>query len=661
MPAGTPSKKIISIGSFTNDTFFGTNCNYRHNYTARQNLSSSFDLKDFTCFTCTGEGHRVLHREGERVEARELTPSAFVLSDQNFAPSLPVEGGEGECLKIIRVEDATLQELATVFLEATRGFIMPAGSVVVLASASHLAWVGAATYAREYVAARLRLRAAFRGGIEVIHGVPLLVGGVEDCNGVWALQDFFSWLGHVVGGRDIGNTHHMFTDTLALAVEAGLPLASASTTGSSLTPEEMSASPSAAVHYNVSMPAELEKKESAIFEMRHDCVKDRRAMPFEANDCNNILESLIAQLNENYMSDLGPTYVAEQFAATEEIQSGDNPYAGIKFIFIGGSHANRLAVAADNAGIECINLTVPGLRINSTSIENLSILVNEEVEKEEDIRKIVVFQLYDNNTFFSQLEDGSKSLPVRCQDDNIYHIPGQLVIADHSVIKNLVNISTPLLRAAGNLEKVILSPLPRYLKKCCDDKSHLTNRRGPGFKEMLSDRLEDVRHSLQDLINGKKIKSFKVISPLDVVGEEADESTSKVKFWGSDPVHLTPSSYSELARAITDAAVSGNYKCASRADPSAAGAKAGLAKHNKNFKRQNWIATDDNTAHQIYPDHNRTWGWQSRGGSRGSSRSGPRGGGLRGSRGGRGSQHPHRDHVGPKKNFRGRGHRSWPY
>jgi hypothetical protein len=199
--------------------------------------------------------------------------------------------------------------------------------------------------------------------------------------------------------------------------------------------------------------------------------------------------------------------------------------------------------------------------------------------------------------------------------------PGQLVIADHPVIKYLVNITTPLLRAAGNLEKIILSPLPRYRKKCCGDKSHLTNRRGPGFKEMLSDGLEEVRHSIQDLINGKKIKNFKVISSLDVVGEEADESTSKVKFWGTDPVHLTSSGYSELARAITEAAMGGNYERASKAEPSAAAvAKAGSSKLNRNFKRQDWIATDDNTAHRIYPDQNRPWGSLSRGGLRGSSR-----------------------------------------
>jgi hypothetical protein len=101
----------------------------RHNYAAKQNISTSFDLKNFHCNTCTGEGHVVLRREGERVAARELAPVAFVLSDQNFAPSLPAEDG-GECLKIIRVEDAGLQELVTLFLEATRGFIMPAGTLL---------------------------------------------------------------------------------------------------------------------------------------------------------------------------------------------------------------------------------------------------------------------------------------------------------------------------------------------------------------------------------------------------------------------------------------------------------------------------------------------------------------------------------------------------
>jgi hypothetical protein len=60
----------------------------------------------------------------------------FCLSDQNFSPSLPCSNGE--CLKIMRVEDASLNEIVTGFLDLTRGKEIPTGSVILLFSATHL-------------------------------------------------------------------------------------------------------------------------------------------------------------------------------------------------------------------------------------------------------------------------------------------------------------------------------------------------------------------------------------------------------------------------------------------------------------------------------------------------------------------------------------------
>jgi hypothetical protein len=89
--AGCVSKKFEGVSSFqSNDDFYSAPTNYRHNYSAKQNISSSFDLKTLYATHVRG-GHRVLCREGERVEAREMAPAAFILSDQNFPPSLPVE------------------------------------------------------------------------------------------------------------------------------------------------------------------------------------------------------------------------------------------------------------------------------------------------------------------------------------------------------------------------------------------------------------------------------------------------------------------------------------------------------------------------------------------------------------------------------------------
>jgi hypothetical protein len=51
-----------------------------------------------------------------------------------------------DCLKILQVEDGTLHVMVVALLEATRGFQVPAGSVVVLSSVSHLAWVGTAAW-----------------------------------------------------------------------------------------------------------------------------------------------------------------------------------------------------------------------------------------------------------------------------------------------------------------------------------------------------------------------------------------------------------------------------------------------------------------------------------------------------------------------------------
>jgi hypothetical protein len=594
--AGGQSIPYDSIGNFDkNDEKFSVPVKYRHNYSAKQNLSSSLELQDFHCYTCMGEGHWVLHREGEQIDIRELTPVAFVLSDQNFPASLPVEDCGGECMKIIRVEDGTLLELVAVLLEATRGFVVPAGSVVVIASASHLAWVGAAAYAREYTVAQHRLRAAFRGGIEVVHGVPLLASGVPDCNGAWAILDFFTWLGHIHTGQDITHSHITLTNTAALLNQPGLPLAPAVNAGLSLT--LVTASLLAAVSYNLSMPADLDKKESDVFEMRHVVTQEQDIKPFDLTICNNLITTLIEDLNKNFMTDLETSSVAEPLAVTEDTgtDTDTETYPGVKFIFVGGSHAARLAAAADNAGWETKNLSMPGFCVTPDSIENAAILLQEAIEEDDGLRKIVIFQLYDNNCYFSCLEDGSKSLPVRDKSDNKYHIPGRLAVADHVIIKNLINISVPLLRAAGDYEKVVVTSLPRYLKKCCSNKEHLTNRREPGFKKMLEECLAEVKKSMQELIHGKKIRSFCVLSPQDLLADR-NEDREEVKFWDSDPVPLIPEGYTELLAAIASAATAGDYEWSRIMNPSPAPAQ----KPAKVYHRQKWISSDDVTAHCVY-------------------------------------------------------------
>jgi hypothetical protein len=107
---------------------------------------------------------------------------------------------------------------------------------------------------------------------------------------------------------------------------------------------------------------------------------------------------------------------------------------------------------------------------------------------------------------------------------------------------------TPLLRAGGECEKIILSPLPRYMKRCCRNKEHLTNKRDEDYASKMGEALADIRDSMKDLVYGKKIRSFKVLNTTRLImGDDAEEAVDNLRtFWREDPVHMTQEGYNAL-------------------------------------------------------------------------------------------------------------------
>ena len=67
-------------------------------------VSISFDVPSASCTTCLTDEHEAWQR-------REGGPIAFVLTDQHFPANAPASG-EGECLRVVRIEDGSLWELA---------------------------------------------------------------------------------------------------------------------------------------------------------------------------------------------------------------------------------------------------------------------------------------------------------------------------------------------------------------------------------------------------------------------------------------------------------------------------------------------------------------------------------------------------------------------
>jgi hypothetical protein len=46
-----------------------------------------------------------------------------------------------------------------------------------------------------------------------------------------------------------------------------------------------------------------------------------------------------------------------------DVKDDTVPHAGLRLIFVGASHASQLANAAKDAGVDTVNLAVPGFKV----------------------------------------------------------------------------------------------------------------------------------------------------------------------------------------------------------------------------------------------------------------------------------------------------------
>ena len=91
----------------------------RELYKEKLVIATSFSPSTLQCSNCPDSPHSIIKNL-----CRSRKTSAFILSDQCFPPALPSTGG-GDCLAIIRVEDATISELISVFLKLTARCALP--------------------------------------------------------------------------------------------------------------------------------------------------------------------------------------------------------------------------------------------------------------------------------------------------------------------------------------------------------------------------------------------------------------------------------------------------------------------------------------------------------------------------------------------------------
>ena len=116
---------------------------------AKSNISLSLDQDELKCMVCS-DGHTVLERRGRAARSTGVR-LVFLLGDQALPANLPRGQDSGCCVGVIRREYAALDSLIDTFMGMVKYHLLPAGSVIVISSASQIASEGTSDYARALV------------------------------------------------------------------------------------------------------------------------------------------------------------------------------------------------------------------------------------------------------------------------------------------------------------------------------------------------------------------------------------------------------------------------------------------------------------------------------------------------------------------------------
>jgi hypothetical protein len=546
------------LGSFVdyNDSRLAA-ANHRHCFSTKSNISTSFDMETFVCNTCTFRGkHRVLWRETERPDTVDDSPICFVLSDQCFPPVLPPED-EGECYKIIRIEDGGVVELVDTFIELTKGFAIPAGSVLLVSSASRLACIGTEAYAAEIDSAKHKLLKAMGTGVSMLHGLPILFKGTCNLALIKGLLDIEHWFSTQHGGRDIEKVRKQcLTLTFGKNIQHYSACGGGDSPGAAPDASASVDSPGASTHYPVRymLPSLKRFGEKICFESPKYVAVPTHLDALSVVDEKNVVDLLAETLNKTFMTDLALDFSADR-ENVADVSMAESTLLGKRLIVIGASHATRLACALEDAGAIVIDLSIPGWRPSAESVQRMIVQLSGVLDEEYSGETIIVFQLYDNGVFLSCDEDGNRALPTKHRDGT-YHVPGRLVYADRQEFRELFTTTLPLLRAGRDHTKFLLSPLVRYLgKSCCSDMSHIINSTERNYGTVAGQALKDYGTWLQDLAFTRRIRNFAVLNPNSLLRKDdptADNAQLVRELWRDGPVHMPKDGYELLCNKLLD-------------------------------------------------------------------------------------------------------------
>ena len=544
---------------------------------AKQCSTTSFDSTLMSCHCC---GKFLAKVPGQ------LGRQTFVVSDQNFLAALPSDRSGSKCLKVFRIEGGGLLELADKFISIMEGWTLPAGSLILLGSLSHLAAVGLAAYIEDLCAAVNRLANAFRRVVNVAPVPFIFAEDTSDQSLIRSVVELYAWI-----GASMKQCEGLSATAFQVALEG------INYSGSGATQADF------AGRYR--LPVNPFCNESQIWSSSGLSGLPTTVKKFESEVEAEIIGRLIADLNAFLALDLQPKPYYYRDAEKSDMVPSDLT----TYILVGGSHALRTANALARCGKKAIAATVAGWRPTQEMTGQLLRKIERALELCPDKSSVVaVFQMYDNCSYFARADDGSMA-PAKKLSDGKYHMEGASILAPKESQYVLFKKTLPILESVADLRKVVLAPLPRYLeKKCCSSPKHVTNFGEESYKSDLENYLYESKNNLRSFSFRHGIRNVRIIGSWHLL-KKMDG------IFDADPVHLTNIGYDKLAQGVIEAA-SELLKKRGGEDHGGSSSKRPRREEGNNSQRNN----EDRDRPERPRSH--TGGGRARGGKGGSGRGG---------------------------------------
>ena len=528
------------VTNTTNIGSFDTEQNINNNYLAsrndstrniHQNISLSFDPKDMQCISCNNT-HNITHPTPD-------TPVTYVLSDQNFPGSSG--GGDGLCIRTVRVEDGTLSEITDLFLEMMAGVGMGCSNIILLGSATAISTSGSSGYIFEWISCAKKITSRWPN-VKICPLVPLWSDSVpgQFLRSVQEIGSVFRSL-HGNDPRGLNGSWTSLTDFIRN--ELCSPSGTEPDCYSLPFPSSMSGPPCV-------------KNQTFITNRR--CPVTALALSCKVK--STVVRCLAEGLNASLSAGIDPGVIAERVAsAGGAAYAQDNsipPPPALNLVVTGSSHMSRTIPHLLAQGIRVTDLTERNWHLNANSMASVVARIRET---DLDSLSIMVHDLFGNTSVRFRQADDTLSLAVKLPGEGGWHLLGDVVFTPDIILREQVRLISVLESVCKNRGKIFIPPIPRFVfGSCCTDTAHGSNTNTETHSAHAITEHIRQRHTIIKSLNSTGITNHKVLDIMHCIREGPDNDdnrlTSLKKVTHKDNVHLSTAGYAKIAAGILDAA-----------------------------------------------------------------------------------------------------------